>query len=110
MSPTLNRLFLKSSTIIAALFLLFLPVRPIFALDPSLEVRCCWAIQEGRTSIDECSELELTAERCAEVLKDWDKTQKAWLIQTSLEYKIIPVVIVVLIVVAIWYIKKKKSQ
>lgn len=105
---TNRRLYFVPLGVISIIFLLFLSYRQVFALSPSLEVRCCWALQESGTLVDECSELELNAERCTTILDKWDKTQTAWVVQTSPEYKIIPLVVVGLVVFIIWYLKRKK--
>ena len=103
----LEKLVLEGILII---FTLFLFTTPVLALTPGLEVRCCQALQDNEVLIDGCVNLALTTNRCTEVLKEWEKAQTSWIIRTSPEYKIIPLLTLGFIVLVVWYIKKKKSN
>lgn len=67
-------------TMTIGLLIFILAVLSVNALQPSLQVECCFDSQDENEEIDEsflgenCPELELNKEKCEEAFKGWEKT------------------------------------
>lgn len=92
-------------------FIIFLLLIPIFvlALDPSNDVRCCWAIEKGETIEISCEYLDKF--QCETILNKWEKTAIIFSLQSNPLIKYILIIgLILLILIIIWVIKKRKMS
>ena len=85
------------------------------ALDPSLEVRCCWELTEQTPNDGSCTNLNLSVEDCNPILNEWDKTAADFANSTSptsalLGMKVIAGTGLIAIVIVVWHIRKRFSK
>ena len=73
-----------------SLLVIFLLSVSVSALSPSPEIECCYSIgsweAQGEEMEKECSEFNLTEEKCEPLIAGWDKSVKWWYEQQGKGY------------------------
>jgi len=108
----MKNIAMNSKCSIILLFLILIAMQATYALKPDTSVSCCQQQKENINLPEYCSNVQL--ENCNEILKNWTKTEDAWLKSTTPFYlwpEFIAGLIIALIIIVsiiIWKFMKKK--